>query len=107
MVGDMVLICKEKPEVLTAFISKAEDDAFYSFNEEKIGSPSKPASKTEQMAALKVNPMLKSDTMLSLKDNLRSSSRTPKEDLRRQLQSEILRKKTNETAMKRFSSRAI
>ncbi|KAF8659787.1 hypothetical protein HU200_058252 [Digitaria exilis] len=98
--ADTVLIGKEKPEVLTALISKGENDAFYSFDEEKIGSPSsKPAPKTEQMAPLKVNPVLKSD-MLSLKDNLRSSSRAPKEDLRKQLQSEILHKRTNETAMK-------
>ncbi|KAF8666391.1 hypothetical protein HU200_053498 [Digitaria exilis] len=99
--ADTVLIGKEKPEVLTALISKGEDDAFYSFDEEKIGSPSsKPAPKTEQMAPLKVNPVLKSDMMLSLKDNLRSSSRAPKEDLRKQLQSEILHKRTNETAMR-------
>lgn len=99
--ADTVLICKERPEVLTAFISKGEDDAFYSFDEEKIGSPSsKPAPKTERMALLKVKLALKADMMLSLKDNLRSSSRTPKEDLRRQLQSAILRKKTNETAMR-------
>jgi hypothetical protein len=52
------------------------------------------------MALLKVKPVLKADMMLLLKDNLRSSSRTPKEDLRRQLLSEILRKKTNETAMR-------
>ncbi|CAL4892397.1 unnamed protein product [Urochloa decumbens] len=98
--ADTVLVCKEKPEVLTAFISKAEDDAFYSFDEEKIGSPSKAAPKTERMAPLKVKPMLKSDMTLSLKENLRSSSRTPKEDLRRQLQSEILRKKANGTAVR-------
>ncbi|KAL6623169.1 hypothetical protein ACP70R_033048 [Stipagrostis hirtigluma subsp. patula] len=101
LLADTVLICKDKPEVLTAFISKADDDVFYSFDEEKTESPSKkPALKEELVPPLKVKPMLNAEVILPLKENLRSSSRTPKEDLRRQLQSEILRKRSNETAMR-------
>lgn len=99
--ADTVLICKEKPEVLTALVSKADADAFYSFDEEKTESPSvKPALKTELMLPPKEKPVLKAELMLPLKENLRSSSRTPKEYLRKQLQSEILRKRSNETAMR-------
>ncbi|KAK3136504.1 hypothetical protein QOZ80_5BG0437080 [Eleusine coracana subsp. coracana] len=85
--ADTVLICKEKPQVLTALISKADDDAIYSFDEENTKSPS-------DMPALKV------EVMRPLKENLRSSSRTSKEDLRGQLQSEILQKRSNEIAIR-------
>uniref|UniRef100_A0ACD5VI28 Uncharacterized protein n=1 Tax=Avena sativa TaxID=4498 RepID=A0ACD5VI28_AVESA len=97
--ADTVLICKENPEVLTAFVSKADGDALYSFDEENAGLPSmKPALKAEVMVPVK--PVLKPDLMLPLRENLRSRSRTPKEDLRKQLQSEILKNKTNEAAMR-------
>uniref|UniRef100_A0A0A9D3A3 FACT complex subunit n=1 Tax=Arundo donax TaxID=35708 RepID=A0A0A9D3A3_ARUDO len=85
--ADTVLISKEKPEVLTAFISKADDDAFYSFDEEKTESRyDKPALKAEIVLPLKVKAVLNAEVMIPFKENLRSSSRTPKEDLRRQLQ---------------------
>uniref|UniRef100_A0ACD5VAV6 Uncharacterized protein n=1 Tax=Avena sativa TaxID=4498 RepID=A0ACD5VAV6_AVESA len=74
-------------------------DAFYSFDEENAGLPSmKPALKAEVMVSVK--PVLKPDLMLPMRENLRSRSRTPKEDLRKQLQSEILKNKTIEAAMR-------
>ncbi|TVU50431.1 hypothetical protein EJB05_01802, partial [Eragrostis curvula] len=85
--ADTVLICKEKPEILTAYISKAADDVIYSFDVEKTNSPLD-------------KPTVKEEVMLPLKEKLRSSSRKPKEDLRRQLQSEILQKRSNEIAIR-------
>ncbi|KAM0848757.1 hypothetical protein ACQ4PT_054181 [Festuca glaucescens] len=97
--ADTVLICKKNPEVLTAFISKADGDAFYSFDEDNAGLPSmKPALKAD--VTVPVKPVPKPELMLPLRENLRSRSRTPKEDLRKQLQSEILKNKTNEAAMR-------
>uniref|UniRef100_R7WDH2 FACT complex subunit n=1 Tax=Aegilops tauschii TaxID=37682 RepID=R7WDH2_AEGTA len=37
--ADTVLVCKENPKVLTSFISKADSDAFYLFDEENAGLP--------------------------------------------------------------------
>jgi nucleosome binding factor SPN SPT16 subunit len=97
--ADTVLICKKNPEVLTAFISKADGDVFYSFDEDNAGLPSmKPALKAD--VTVPVKPVPKPELMLPLRENLRSRSRTPKEDLRKQLQSEILKNKTNEAAMR-------
>lgn len=93
--ADTVLICKENPKVLTSFISKADSDAIYLFDEENAGLSSvKEAPKAEVMVPVKP------DLMLPLRENLRSHSRTPKEDLRKQLQSEILKKKTSEAAVR-------
>lgn len=98
LLADSVLVCKEKPHVLTAFVSKADGDVFYSFDEEKTGSPSvKPSLNAKVMVPEK--PVPKAELMLPLKENLRSRSRTPKEDLRKQLQAEILQKRTAEIAM--------
>uniref|UniRef100_A0A0D9XZ22 FACT complex subunit n=1 Tax=Leersia perrieri TaxID=77586 RepID=A0A0D9XZ22_9ORYZ len=96
--ADTVLVCKEKPHVLTAFVSKADDDAFYSFDEEKAESPSVKLSLNAQVMVPE-KPVLKEELMLPLKENLRSRSRTAKEDLRKQLQAEILQKRTAVTAM--------
>ncbi|KAL6851872.1 hypothetical protein ACP4OV_020057 [Aristida adscensionis] len=96
LLADTVLISKEKPEVLTAFMSKAHDDAFYSFDEEKSESTSNKLALREEVALpLQIKPVLKAEVMLPLNENLRSSSRTAKEDLRRQHQSEILLKRSN------------
>ncbi|EMS53193.1 FACT complex subunit SPT16 [Triticum urartu] len=92
--ADTVLVCKENPKVLTSFISKADSDAFYLFDEENAGLAAvKQAPKANVLVPVKpvLNP---------LRENLRSHSRTPKEDLRKQLQSEILKKKTSEAAVR-------
>ncbi|KAF7100396.1 hypothetical protein CFC21_101920 [Triticum aestivum] len=92
--ADTVLVCKENPKVLTSFISKADSDAFYLFDEENAGLPAvKQAPEANVMVPVKpvLNP---------LRENLRSHSRTPKEELRKQLQSEILKKKTSEAAVR-------
>ncbi|KAG8369038.1 hypothetical protein BUALT_Bualt15G0108800 [Buddleja alternifolia] len=89
LLADTVIIGESVPEVVTSTSSKAVKDVAYSFNEDG----------EEEEAPRKVKPVPNAAEAFSSKANLRSvNHEVSKEELRRQHQAALARRKNEETA---------